>query len=701
MVTAAADALSLAIYVVILSYAVMPGHPAIQTLDGDSPGENPPQRAALQHLSWRVVQRLSSGLERIERFLAAAGFDRAPWLAVAFALGIAGWFVLANRSQWLALIAGLLATAPGALLLLREDGRFPFLRQALAALALAAAAGCGTVWVKSILVGTPPISRTQVGTFTGTVTAREEQSAEERVRPILTIAEPRHHGRTISVRVNVPLDKDAAKAQEGALVRLRARLVPPAPPMLPGSYDFARAAWFQGLSATGTALGPVEVLRAGKSGDDWLARLQRRISSHVRSQISGSAGGIAAAFSSGDRGGIAQIDEDRMRDAGLTHLLSISGLHVSAVIGATYLLAMRLLALWPWLTLRFRLPLIAAGLGALSGIAYTLLTGAEVPTVRSCIGAVLVLAALALGREPLSLRMLAVAAFFVMLLWPEAVVGPSFQMSFASVIAIIALHGAAPVRAFLAHREEPWWQRVMRNTVMLLATGLVIEMALMPIGLFHFHRAGVYGALANVIAIPLTTFVSMPLIALALTLDAVGAGAPAWWLAGKSLGFLLWLAGWVAAKPGAVTFMPAMGQGAFALFLAGSLWLALWRGRTRLWGFVPVVVGTAMLAMIKPPDLLISGDGRHVGITGLAEGELLVLRESRSDYARDNLTELAGMHGAVQLIDDWPGARCNKEFCALAIERGGRQWQLLLSRGTDLVPYPDLVAACAAADIVV
>ncbi len=102
-----------------------------------------------------------------------------------------------------------------------------------------------------------------------------------------------------------------------------------------------------------------------------------------------------------------------MRDAGLTHLLSISGLHVSAVIAAAYLLAIRLLALWPWLALRVRLPIVAAGCAALAGIAYTLLTGAEVPTIRSCVGAVLVLMALALGREPLSLRMIAVAAILV------------------------------------------------------------------------------------------------------------------------------------------------------------------------------------------------------------------------------------------------------------------------------------------------
>ena len=128
-----------------------------------------------------------------------------------------------------------------------------------------------------------------------------------------------------------------------------------------------------------------------------------------------------------------------MRDAGLTHLLSISGLHVSAVIACVYLLALRLLALWPWLTLRIRLPLVAAACGAGAGIGYTLLTGAEVPTVRSCLGSLLVLGALALGREPLSLRMVAAAAFAVMLLWPEAVVSPGFQMSFAAVVAIVAL----------------------------------------------------------------------------------------------------------------------------------------------------------------------------------------------------------------------------------------------------------------------
>ena len=216
------------------------------------------------------------------------------------------------------------------------------------------------------------------------------------------------------------------------------------------------------------------------------------------------------------------------------------------------------------------------------------------------------------------MRMVAVAAALVLLIWPEALVGPGFQMSFASVIAIVALHGSAPMRAFNAPREEPLWARWLRQLGSILLTGVVIELALMPIGLFHFHRAGVYGALANVIAIPLTTLASMPLIALALLFDAVGAGAPFWWLAGKSLELLLALAHWTASMPGAVTMMPAMGDAAFALFLAGGFWLALWRGRSRLLGLVPATLGLFLLLQVRAPDLLISGDGRHVGITGEA-----------------------------------------------------------------------------------
>lgn len=660
-------------------------------------GQHTLKDAALQR-QWRMSRRLSSVAEATEGFLARSGFDRGPWLTVSLAAGIMCWFVLGGPVQWILISVIALVVAVIAAGLVRAESPHPRIGMALSGLAIAFLLGLLVIWSRSSIVGAQPLVRPVFGTFDARIVEKIPQPALDRVRLIVITREP-DTGRPIKVRVNLKVGNDNENLREGAVIRMQARLMPPAPPMLPGGYDFARTAWFSGLSATGSVTGAVEILEPAKGGSS-LSILQDDLSSHVRRQIHGSPGSIAAAFASGDRGAIAPEDEVAMRDSGLTHLLSISGLHVSAVIAAAYLLAMKLLALWPWLALRVRLPVVAAGLGALTGIGYTLLTGAEVPTIRSCAAAVLVLIALALGREPLSLRMVAVAAAFILLLWPEALVSPSFQMSFTAVIAIVALHSSAPARNFLAPREEGWIIRGVRQGLMLLLTGIVIEFALMPIGLFHFHRAGVYGAFANVIAIPLTTFISMPLIALALLLDIVGIGAPAWWLAGKSLELLLALAHWTASQPGAVTRMPAMANLHFGLFVVGGLWLALWRGRVRLLGFIPAGLASLLMLASSGPDILVSSDGRHVGIVG--EGErLLVLRDSRSEFTRENLLELAGMDGEPLPLSQWGQARCSRDFCTAMLIRGGREWHLLMARSQEFVTERALAAACERVDIVI
>lgn len=652
---------------------------------------------------WRKWRRLSSALNHCDAFLGDPRQDRAPWLIVAFAGGIAAWFGLSGRAEWITFAALLATLGVLSAFAWRNHEERANLRLALIAVSVAALAGLAIIWARSAMVGTPPLERPVSAVLDARVLERIEQPAQERTRLVLATRSP-IDAKPVRVRVNLPQKWDSPALKSGAVVRLKARLMPPALPMLPGAYNFARAAWFQGFAATGSVLEPVTVLEPAE-GWSGVESMQQRLARHVRAQLGGSAGTIAAAFASGDRGAITSADAEAMRDAGLTHLLSISGLHVSAVIAGIYVLAIRVLALWPWLALRVRLPVFAAALAALGGVGYTLLTGAQVPTVRACAAAILVLLALALGREPLSLRLVGVAALFVLLLWPESLVGPSFQMSFAAVIAIIALHQSQPVRAFLAERDEPWAMRTGRRALMLLLTGVVIEFALMPIVLFHFHRAGVYGALANVVAIPLTTFVSMPLIAIALTLDLIGLGAPVWWLAGKSLDLLLGIAHTTAAQPGAVNHLGYMPGAAFALCVAGLLWLGLWKGRVRLAGFVPLGMGTVLALTAPQPDLLITADGRHVGLVGqdarTGQTRLFVLRQSKSSYVKDNLAELSGIEAAAVPIQNWPNALCSPDFCTVTASGANREWIVLMARSRDLVTERALAAACTRADIVV
>ena len=258
-----------------------------------------------------------------------------------------------------------------------------------------------------------------------------------------------------------------------------------------------------------------------------------------------------------------------MRRSGLAHLLSVSGLHIAAVVGFFYLLVLRTFALVPMAALRWNLVAIGFAAGALAGVGYTVLTGLQVPTVRSCIAALLVLVGVLLGREAISLRLLATGALLIMLVRPEAIAGASFQLSFAAVLTLVTVYGSPRFKAWFERREEGWARASLRAIGAMAATSLAIEFALMPFALYHFHRAGLYGVAANLIAIPLTTFVIMPLEAAALLLDVVGLGAPLWALTGWAIGLLLEVAHAVADTPGASTVLPAMPRMAFGLIIGG------------------------------------------------------------------------------------------------------------------------------------
>ncbi len=637
-----------------------------------------------------------AGREAVERWLEAERDQLPLWLPVMLGLGVAAYFLLPDARSWAACALG--CAAGGVFgIALGAGGRAA---RVVAIGGLAAALGTGLIWWRAERVAAPVLARPAVVTFQGRVDRVEPLAARGLVRLTVEdvgtgagargpIALPRR------LRVNLADADVPAGLVAGAVVRLRARLMPPPVAAVPGAYDYARVAWFDGVGAIGRGFAPVAVVSGGGGTDGLRARLTR----HITGQVAGSAGGIAAALATGDIGAISEDDSDAMRRAGLAHLLSVSGLHITAAVTATMLVVLRILALSPWLALRVRLPLVAAGAGAAAAIGYTLLTGSQVPTIRSCVAALMVLAALALGRQALTLRSVAAGATVVLLVWPEALVGPSFQLSFAAITAIMAFHEHPKVAAFFGPHEEGRWRRMGRGVVSLLATGLLVEASLMPTAVYHFHKAGLYGALANMVAIPLTTFVVMPLEALALVLDAAGLGAPAWWLTERALAGLLWLARVVAAAPGSVAALPAMPDGAYGLAVVGGLWIALWRTKLRRLGAVPLIAGIAWALTTPAPDVLVTGDGRHVAVR-TARGVAL-LRDRAGDYVRDTLAANAGFDGEPLLLAEQSDASCSRDLCASDVMARGRRWRVLATRSAYLVPAAELIAACGSADIVV
>ncbi|MDL2339918.1 MAG: ComEC/Rec2 family competence protein [Pseudomonadota bacterium] len=637
---------------------------------------------------WKA--QLSAAFAAVERVLEAERAQLPPWLVIGFGSGIAGWFALGEPRQWAALIAIALALAVlGFLLLAGRVGR------ALGWFALAAALGCALVWARSVSVAAPRLDWPKVVSVTGRIEQVDLLTAKGQVR--LTIAPD---SKDLPPRIRVSFDQDGAPAglAPGSQVSLRARLAPPPPMALPGTYDFARDAWFKGIGAVGKALGPVTVTRAERPrGFAWARDGLRQ---HIQAVMPAGTAGIAVALVTGDQNAVGKEDADAMRRSGLTHLLSVSGLHIAAVVAAAMFLTLKLLALSRTLALRLNLVMVAAGAAAAAGIGYTLLTGAQVPTVRSCVAALLILAGIALGRESLSMRLIAVGALLVLLFRPEALAGASFQMSFAAVTAIVALHSTRWAREVFARREEGALARLLRAGGGLFMTGLAVEVALIPLALFHFHRAGLYGVAANIIAIPLTTFVIMPLEGGALLLDVAGIGAPLWTLCSWSIAALLGLAHWVAAAKGSVALIPGMPVAAYTLMVGGGLWLCLWVTPIRRLGLFPIIIGAMIAGAAPRPDLLVTGDGKHAAIID-RDGTPLLLRDRSGDYVRSLVSEASGFDGDEGTIDTARFGSCTRDSCIADIERDGRRWRLLAMRSPDVLEWQALIANCAAADIVI
>jgi len=614
------------------------------------------------------------------------------WVPIALGAGICAWFFLPAPPQWMAWVTFWLGLALGISTMTRGGRIAPVVATGATLLA----AGCLLVWGKALLVGEPPLARPAMVEMEARVRAADPLAARGLIR--LDLAPIERPDLPRRVRVNATPEQVPEGLASGDVVAVRARLMPPAPAALPGAYDFARRAYFDGIGASGRALGQVERLSSGGGA----STMRQRVASHIATQLPGAEGTIAITLATGDQSWIPDADAEAMRRSGLAHLLSISGLHVSALIGGVIFIVLKLMALSPRLALRWPLLLVAAGAGGAAGVAYTLFTGAEVPTVRSCIAALLVIGGLVAGREAISLRLIATGALIVMLFWPEAVIGPSFQMSFAAVTALVALYEYPPARALFERREEARAWRVLRGLGALFATCLAVELVLTPIAFAHFHRSGILGALANMVAIPLTSFVVMPAEVAALALDVVGLGAPAWWVLGAALKLLLWLAHFVSSQPYATIPMPVTTPLAFALAMLGLLWMMLWHTSIR-WLGAPVAAAGFFLTLSAPaPDLLITGDGRHIAIR-LNDGRMALLRERAGDYVRRTFAEAAAHEGEFTGFTDAPGVRCSRDMCEAVLPgpAGGEKLRLLSTRSTLLVPFDQLISACARADIVI
>jgi len=621
------------------------------------------------------------------RVLAEARGHLFVFVPVAIAAGIGLWLSLAvEPGLWFHLGAAAVALA-GAAAMARGPERW----RVPAAAILCAALGILACGLRAERVAAPVLGFRYHGPVEGVVVGID-RSYSDRLRVTLAevrledVAPERTPGR---VRVSFHGEAEGARPEPGSRIRLVAHLSPPEGPVEPGGFDFRRMAWFRGLGALGYTRTPPEVLDPPAPGEARINRLREAITLRLMGAIEGDAGGVAAALTTGDRSGIGKETTEALRDSNLSHLLSISGLHMGLITAFVFGAVRGAIACVPPLALRVPGKKVAAAVALAAGAFYLLISGGNVATERAFVMVSVFLGAVLLDRRAISLRSVAIAAIIILLVQPEALVDPGFQMSFAATAALVAAFGG--LRGRMSARRIPW---LLRPIAVTLFTSAVAGWATAPVAAAHFNRIAEYGLLANVLSVPIVGTFVMPAAVVAAVLAPLGLEGPALWVMEQGIAWVLWVARFVAGLEGAVTTVTEPpGWILPALALAG-VWVIGWPGRARWVGAVAAALCLLPWVMAERPGVLVSADGGLVGIMG-PEGRVLSA-ERGAGFTADAWLESDG-DGATQAeaagrAGPFTGPPADRRF-----DLGG--WRIAVLKGSRAPAA--LGPACAEADLVI
>lgn len=618
----------------------------------------------------------------------------ALWIPVAIGLGVAVYFSLASEPSLLA-GAGLAMVAAVLVMAMRKHAA----ARALAIALLAAACGFTAAELRTAVVGSPTLA----GKY-------DSVRIEGRVRDVEFLPGGR---RLILGEVIIPgITEPPAELRlrvagldpllvPGDWVRLRASLGPPSRPVAPGAYDFRRDLFFDRIGGVGFVMGRPRLIDPSVFGDspplsnrlwrrvaDLRATIERRILAAMPDR---EAAGVAVSFVTGSQTAVPNGALLAMRNSGLAHLLSVSGLHIGLAVGILFFLVRASLALVPAIALRWPIKKWAAGFALLGAAFYMVLSGASVPVVRAFVMAAILLLAVIADRQPISMRPVAIAAVVVLLIWPDSLVGPSFQLSFAAIVALTAVwEELSPRRA----KELGPVRRGFRWLSDLGLSSAIATLATAAFAIYHFNRLTGFGVIANMLAVPITGFWVMPWLIAALILMPFGLESWALEPAGWGISAILWTANTVSSWPGAVALISVMPPRGLALVSLGGLWLCLWRQRWRYWGLASIAAGLATILFVRPPDILISEDAKLVAITE-ADGSLRLSTGRVDRFAAGEWLRRMGQDQRIlwnAAVEGDPRLVCTEGDCRF--KSAGRSVAILQNAD-------GLAAACADSDLVI
>jgi competence protein ComEC len=515
------------------------------------------------------------------------------WTPVAMGAGTLLYFS-ADHEPSLAFAATLFFILAGAALATRNH---PRLCLPLIVAACIAGGFVSAAW-RTARIDAPVLTRIGVGAISGYVEQVDHRRAGARF--VLRVASAQGlPGDVTPARVRLST-RGEAPFKAGDFIALKARLLPPAQGSLPGGYDFARDAYFMRLGAVGSALGRIEIKPAPEAAP-WtlrffaaIDRARNALALRVYDELQGDEGAIAAAMVAGKRDFLSESAKELIRRAGIFHVVTISGVQMTLVAGIFFVGLRRLFACSRTLALNHPIKKWAAALAILGAFLYDIGTGSRVGTERALIMTIAMLVAVLLDRPAFSMRNLALAAICVILFEPEAILGASFQLSFAAVAALIAVFEArdesrtllrargatARKGGALAKPDGPLlslWRALLMGPGAALFATICATLATASFMAGNFQELSPYVLIGNPLTLAIIEFFAVPCALLGAVLYPLGLDGLVWRYLGLGIELITYIARLIASAPGAGLPIKSFAPWAMVFLALALLSIVLWR----------------------------------------------------------------------------------------------------------------------------
>lgn len=578
------------------------------------------------------------------------------WLPVFLALGVAVYFALPFEPP---LAMGLFAALFSfSFLILSYPKRYDgtrFYSFMLTGLVLSLmSSGFLASQVRTILVHTPMITKEiKFTNLTGTIESIEplEEGAGSRVTlSHLSIEELAPKDTPRRVRLRLRADDNV---QAGQRVKALAGLNPPFSPVIPGAFDFQRYSYFQEIGAVGFIYKAPEVLAEPKhkSWHLFWENIRLSINDKIQAHMDYPQSAVAQALITGKRKAITEEDQKAIRDAGLAHMLAISGLHVGLVSAVIFFFTRLIMAAIQPLALRYPIKKYAAVFAFFGALFYTLMVGAPIPTQRAMMMTGVVLLAIVLDRSAISLRLVALAAAIVLLFAPESLMSASFQMSFAAVTALVAFYEMIQPQISSWYSKAGFVRKAALYFIGVCMTTLIASLATAPFSLFHFQHFASLGLIGNLVAVPLMAFVIMPMGVLSLILMPLGLDSLPMSIMQWGIAEVLNISHFVSEMPNAVAHSTAWPVSGLLWLVTGGLFFMLWSGPLRILSMVFIGIGIININQYNQNDIYISSSHKLIGFRDV-QGDLNVSSRRSDRFVLENWERANGLEEGT--AKTWP-----------------------------------------------